>query len=79
MKDRLKQNKGIKNHNNLYTSSTGQYGIARKFYFPFQKSYWCGVSSTKAEGRAYISNKSDIELGNNGELQRQRVKSDNPN
>lgn len=44
----------------------GQYGIARKFYFPFQKSYWCGVSSTKAEGRAYISNKPDIELGNNG-------------
>lgn len=43
----------------------GQYGIARKFYFPFQKSYWCGVSSTKAEGRAYISNKPDIELGNN--------------
>ncbi|XP_056020266.1 phospholipid-transporting ATPase ABCA1-like isoform X2 [Ostrea edulis] len=42
----------------------GQYGIARKFYFPFQKSYWCGVSSTKAEGRAYLSNTPDVELGN---------------
>ncbi|XP_078319655.1 phospholipid-transporting ATPase ABCA1-like isoform X1 [Crassostrea virginica] len=44
----------------------GQYGIARKFYFPFQKSYWCGVPSTKAEGRAYLSNTPDVELGNNG-------------
>ena len=45
---------------------TGQYGIARKFYFPFQKSYWCGVPSTKVEGRAYMSNTPDVELGNNG-------------
>lgn len=47
---------------------TGQYGIARKFYFPFQKSYWCGVSSTKAEGRAYLSNTPDVELGNGGKI-----------
>ncbi|XP_062578503.1 ATP-binding cassette sub-family A member 7-like [Saccostrea cucullata] len=44
----------------------GQYGIARKFYFPFQKSYWCGVSSAKAEGRSYMTNTPDVELGNNG-------------
>ncbi|XP_061181755.1 phospholipid-transporting ATPase ABCA1-like [Saccostrea echinata] len=43
----------------------GQYGIARKFYFPFQKSYWCGVSSAKAEGRSYMINVPDVELGNN--------------
>jgi hypothetical protein len=46
----------------------GQYGIARKFYFPFQKSYWCGVSSAKAEGRAYVSNTPDVELGSGGKI-----------
>lgn len=53
-------------YNNAWVIFTGQYGIARKFYFPFQKSYWCGVPSTKAEGRAYLSNTPDVELGNNG-------------
>ena len=25
----------------------GSYGIPKPFYFPFTKSYWCGVSSDK--------------------------------
>jgi len=28
----------------LHFHLTGQYGIPKPFYFPIQKSYWCGSS-----------------------------------
>lgn len=41
----------------------GQYGIPRKFYFPFQPSYWCGLKASSCEDHE-ISLESSPLLGN---------------
>ena len=58
--------------------STGQYGIPRPWYFPFQKSYWFEVANKKvlevdasgtqrvtsrSESRGAVSYRSDVSGG----------------
>ena len=31
------------------TSSTGDYGLPKPWYFPFTRKYWCGQASAKSE------------------------------
>lgn len=45
---------------------SGQYGISRRFYFPFQKSYWCGRSSSHDRSDEYLYQGSTIELRGQG-------------
>ncbi|CAC5414478.1 ABCA1 [Mytilus coruscus] len=44
----------------------GQYGIPRKFYFPFLKSYWCGSSISKDRSDQYMYQGSTMELKGQG-------------
>ncbi|VDI42992.1 ATP-binding cassette, subfamily A (ABC1), member 1 [Mytilus galloprovincialis] len=44
----------------------GQYGIPRKFYFPFLKSYWCGSSISKERSDQYMYQGSTMELKGQG-------------
>lgn len=40
----------------------GDFGIPRKWYFPFQKSYWCGHTNFSDDGMAYAMGESTMEL-----------------
>ncbi|XP_060082289.1 phospholipid-transporting ATPase ABCA1-like [Ylistrum balloti] len=40
----------------------GDFGIPRKWYFPFQKSYWCGTQGHVVDGMAYTIGESTLEL-----------------
>ncbi|XP_033737996.1 ATP-binding cassette sub-family A member 7-like isoform X2 [Pecten maximus] len=40
----------------------GDFGIPRKWYFPFQKSYWCGNKGYSVDGMAYAIGESTLEL-----------------
>ncbi|XP_071145778.1 phospholipid-transporting ATPase ABCA1-like isoform X2 [Mytilus edulis] len=44
----------------------GQFGIPRKFYFPFLKSYWCGSSISKERSDQYMYQGSTMELKGQG-------------
>ncbi|ROT82467.1 hypothetical protein C7M84_024357 [Penaeus vannamei] len=41
--------------------SPGKYGVPLPWYFPFQRSYWCGASTTEDHSRGFGSESSENE------------------
>lgn len=41
--------------------SPGKYGVPLPWYFPFQRSYWCGASTTEDDSRGFGSESSENE------------------
>ena len=46
--------------NNLHSFVSGEYGIPRKWYFPFTKSYWLGKSDKRFNSHKYRVSQSEF-------------------